>query len=50
MFLCEYCKILKNTYFEEHLQTADFEFISTSKNFMMAFQSIEEPVKIQRCI
>ena len=21
MFFCEYCKIFKNTYFEEHLQT-----------------------------
>ena len=22
VFSCEYCEILKNTYFEEHLQTA----------------------------
>ena len=25
MFRCEYCKISKNTYFEEHLRTAAFE-------------------------
>ena len=23
MFSCEYCEIFKETYFEEHLQTAD---------------------------
>ena len=23
MFPCEYCEIFKDTYFEEHLQTAD---------------------------
>ena len=25
MFSCEYCEISKNTYFEEHLRTADSE-------------------------
>ena len=24
MFSCEYCEILKNTYFQEHLQTTTF--------------------------
>ena len=26
MFFSEYCEIFQNTYFEEHLQTADSDF------------------------
>ena len=28
MFLCEYCKFLKNIYFEEYLQTAALNYFS----------------------
>ena len=29
-FLCEYCKILKSTYFEEHLRTATSAFFKSA--------------------
>ena len=30
VFTSEYCKIFKNTYFEEHLLTAAFDFFETA--------------------
>ena len=32
MFPSEYCKIFKNTYFEEHLLTAAFDFLKHLQN------------------
>ena len=30
-FPCEFCEIFKNTYFEEHLRTAGFDYLETSQ-------------------
>ena len=32
VFSCEYCKIFKNTYFEEHLLTAASDFTTTENS------------------
>ena len=32
MFSSEYCKILKNTYFEEHMLTAASDFLKQLQN------------------
>ena len=31
LFSCEYCEVFKNTYFEEHLRTADSGQISLQR-------------------
>ena len=33
VFSCEYCEILKNTYFEEHLPTATFLHGAIARDF-----------------
>ena len=43
--LCEYCKILKNTYFEEHLQTAPSIMLRLDKVFARKIET-KKPVPI----
>ena len=40
MFSSEYCEIFKNTYFEEHLQTAASDFFQTATEQRWASASL----------
>ena len=35
MFFCEYCEILKSTYFEEHLWTTTFLYGAVTHDFLL---------------
>ena len=39
MFFCEYCKLFKDTYFENHLRRAAFGFVK--KNLTKAILKLE---------
>ena len=47
MFFCEYCEILKSTYFEEHLWAAVFEL---SNNLQVTARKIPNSIYMQETV